>query len=358
MSSEIKTTETAVSESSVSATAISKNVDSENLLNQYRGKRVLITGGLGMIGSSIAQKLVSLESEVTLVDSMMVPFGANHFNIQGIRDKVKLSAADIRDPEIITPLITETDIIFNLAAQVSHNDSLDDPVKDAAINYNAHLQMLETIKKHNPKAVVIHAGSRLQYGKTESVPVSEDHPMKPLTPYALNKMAAEQMYLYYHRCYSIPVILFRIANPYGPRGQIRHSKYCIINWFIHEAIRDNEITVFGDGNQIRDYIYIDDLIDAMILAAVTPEAYGEVMNLGSGEGTRFIDMAKKVVSITGSGRVSQVPWPDSYINVETGDYISDISRIKNLVGWNPSISLDQGIEDTCSYYRKNLKHYE
>jgi UDP-glucose 4-epimerase len=323
----------------------------------YSGKKVLITGGLGMIGSSLAHVLAQMNAYVTIADSMVAPFGANLFNIADIADKINVCSCDIRDATAVESAIKDMDIIFNLAGQVSHNDSLNDPIADAAINYIGHLNVLEAVRKYNSRAVVIHAGSRLQYGKTENISVSEDHPMRPLTPYALHKMAAEQMYLYYHRCFDIPVVLFRITNPYGPRGQIKHSKYCMINWFIRQVMEGKPVTVFGSGEQIRDYIYIDDLVSAMIIAAQTSAAYGEVFNLGSGSRTSFKAMAEMIVRIIGEGTVQYVPWPQDYINVETGDFVADIAKIQSYTKWRPQVALAAGILKTYEYYEKHKDHY-
>jgi nucleoside-diphosphate-sugar epimerase len=327
------------------------------MIENVKNKRILITGGLGMIGSTLTKKLVNLGAEVTLVDPLIKPFGGNLFNIKGIEESVNVNISDIRDKESIKILVQDKDIVFNLAGQVSHNDSLKDPYLDAEINYIGHLNVLEAVKNHNPSAKVLFSGSRLQFGKILNNPVSEDHPLKPLTPYALNKTAAENLYLYYHRVFGIPVVLFRIANPYGPRCQMQHSKYAIINWFIRNAMEDKEIVIFGDGDQIRDYIYVDDLADAFILASVNDEITGDVFNVGSGTGTEFKEMVRLVVDRVGKGSIKHVPWPSNYLNVETGDYITDINKIKQILNWKPEVDLEEGINKTYNYYKKFKKYY-
>jgi UDP-glucose 4-epimerase len=322
-----------------------------------RGKRVLITGGLGMIGSTIAIKLVQVGAKVTLLDACIEPYGANLFNIEPVKDDVRVNIADIRDKEAIKWLVKDQDIIFNLAGQVSHNDSLNDPFLDADINYIGHLNVLESVRRFNPQAVVMHAGSRLQFGRIENNPVAEDHPLRPRTPYAMNKTAAENMYLFYHQIHGIRCIMFRIANPYGPRSQMKHSKYSMINWFIRLAMENKTIKVFGDGSQIRDYIYVEDLAEAFISAAVTPECVGEVFNVGSGTGTTFREMVDGIVSTVGTGKAECVPWPTDYINVETGDYITDIGKITRLTGWRPVTSLRDGISRTYAYHREHRAQY-
>lgn len=310
-----------------------------------------------MIGSTIAAKLVENDAEVTIVDALIKPFGGNLFNVKSFKDKVSVNIADIRDKEAMKILVKDKDVIFNLAAQVSHNDSLLDPFTDADINYIGHLSVLEAVKNFNPKAKILYSGSRLQFGKILTNPVDESHPLNPLTPYAVNKTAAEDLYLFYHRAFNIPVILFRIANPYGPRCQMQHSKYSIVNWFIRAAIEDKEIKVFGDGDQIRDYIYVEDLAEAMILAAFNDKLNGEIFNVGSGVGTKFKDMVTAIVEIVGRGKIKFQPWPKDYLNVETGDYITNITKITSLLGWQPKTTLEDGIEKTVKYYQKFKSYY-
>ncbi len=325
--------------------------------NLYKNKKILITGGLGMIGSNIAKKLVELQANVTIADTSIIQFGANLYNIKGFEDKIEVINADIRNSEDMKPLIKKNEIIFNLAGQVSHNDSIKDPFYDADINYIGQLNILEIAKKCNPDIKIIFAGTRMQYGKVTELPVSENHPQKPLSPYALNKSAAENLYLFYNRLYGVPVVIFRITNPYGPGGQIKHGKYNIVNWFIRQALEGNAITIYGDGKQIRDYIYIDDLVEAFILAGVKDESNGKVFNLGSGIATKFHEMARTIISEISSGSITNIPWPDNYINIETGDFVADITKISNMIDWKPTINLKEGIKKTCEYYRKNIKNY-
>jgi len=323
----------------------------------FEKKKILVTGGLGMLGSTIAHKLVEFGADVTLVDACIEPYGANYFNIKSIQDKVNINISDIRDKESIKSLVVNKDIIFNLAGQVSHNDSLENPFLDVDINYIGHLNVLEGVRKYSPQAKILFSGSRLQFGKIEKMPVAEDHPLRPKTPYALNKCAAENLYLFYNRVYNISIVVFRIANPYGPRTQMRHSKYAMINWFLRLAMENKTIKIFGNGNQIRDYIYVEDLAEAFILAAANERSSGEVMNIGSGIGTKFKDMARLIVDIVESGRIEYVPWPEEYLNVETGDYVTDITKIKDVLGWTPKTTLTKGVKLTFNYYKKYLRFY-
>jgi len=328
-----------------------------DVASAVNGKRVLITGGLGMIGSTLAHKLVPLGAQVTLVDACIEPFGANLFNIETIRNQVTVNIADIRDKEAIKWLVRGQDIVFNLAGQVSHNDSIENPFLDADINYFGHLNVAENLRKFNPLAVVVFSGSRLQFGRIEYNPVDEKHPLNPRTPYALHKTAAENMYRFYYEMYGIPYIVFRIANPYGPRSQMKHSKYCMINWFLRQAMENKTITMFGDGEQVRDYIYVDDLADAMLLAAVTPACRAQTFNVGSGVGTRFKEMVDTIVNTVGQGNSRSVPWPKDYVNVETGDYITNIDKLQKAIDWKPPTDLVTGIQRTFEYYQRHRAHY-
>ncbi len=324
---------------------------------QLLGKRVLITGGLGMIGSSLAHKLVECKANVTIVDAYIEPYGANLFNINGVKDAVGLNISDIRDKEAMKILVKDNDLIFNFAGQVSHNDSIEKPFLDADINYIGHLNVLECVRKYNPRAKILFSGSRLQFGKIKYMPVDEKHPLDPETPYAFNKAVAEATYKYYFRQHGIRCVIFRIANPYGSRCQMKHSKYSLVNFFLRQAMEDKEITIYGDGEQIRDYIYVDDLVDAFLCAASSEKSDGEVFNVGSGVGTKFVDMVKLIIDVVKKGRIKHVCWPEDYANVETGDYVTDISKIDAILNWRPSITLREGITKTYRYYKKYGKHY-
>ena len=274
-----------------------------------------------------------------------------------IRKKINLNFVDIRDVEAMKVLVKEKNVIINLAGQISHNDSIENPLLDADLNYIGQLKVMEQIRKFNPGARVIFSGSRLQFGEIEKNPVNEQHVLAPKTPYAFHKSVTEKMYEFYNEMYSISTIVFRIANPYGIRGQMLHSKYCIVNYFLRMAMEGKDLTIFGDGSQLRDYIYVEDLADAIIQCAFDKELSGEVFNIGSGIGTSFQDMVKYIIDTVGSGNIINIPWPDSYLNVETGDYITDITKLKELLKWEPRIDLKTGIAKTYKYYKKYSKHY-
>ena len=326
-----------------------------NLDQKYKNKNVLITGGLGFIGSNLARALVDLGAKVTILDALLSPYGGNMFNIHDI--EVEFYEGDIRNKETVEKLIKNKDYIFNLAAQVDYLHSQNKPFLDLEINCAGHLTVLEACRQFNKQAVILFSGSRMMYGRIEYNPVDENHPTQPLSIYGVNKLAGEKYYQMYNSVYGLKTVALRIANPYGPRQQMKHSSYGIVNWFVRSAMENKKITIFGEGSQIRDYVYVGDIAEAMLRTAATDKAYGDTFNLGSGKGTRFYDMAKEVVRTVGKGSIVNVDWPKDYFNVETGDYISDISKLKNTTGWSPKISLNEGIIKTFDYYLENKRHY-
>jgi len=327
------------------------------MIQNVKGKKYLINGGLGMIGSTIAKILVEAEAEVSIVDAMIKPFGANLFNIKKIKDQVKTSIFDIKNTNDLKKEIEDKDVIFNLAGQVAHNDSIINPLYDANMNYLYQLNVMECIRQVNPNAKIIFSGSRLQFGKIENVPVDENHVSHPETPYAFHKQTTENMYQFYNRQHDIDTVVFRIANPYGPRGQIKHSKYTIINFFIRQALEGKTISIFGEGNQLRDYIFVEDLANAFIAASISTKSKGQIFNIGSGKGTSFIKMVKTIIQFVGKGSFQNVPWPKNYINVETGDYITNITKAKSILKWKPEIDFEEGIKKTVDYYSKYISKY-
>ena len=326
-------------------------------MEELRGKKVLVIGGMGFIGSSVAKGLVDNGAEVTIMDSFLDGLGSNYFNIEGIRDKVKINISDIRDFNSLLTIVKGFDIIYNLSGNPVHNDSLEDPQLDLDINLRGHLNLLQACKKNNPSAKILYAGTRMQIGKINNIPVDEKHPCNPKSPYGVNKQAAEEYSLYFHREIGLDTVVFRIANPYGPRSQMKTHKYCIVNWFLGQLMKYNDVKVFGDGNQIRDYIFIDDLVNAFLLAGISPKSNGQVFNIGSGVGTKFGEMVDLLVKTVNKGKRINVSWPENYKDIETGDHISDISKAKELLGWEPKISLEEGIKLTFDFYNQFGKHY-
>ena len=322
----------------------------------FNDKKVLVTGGAGFIGSNIVQALVVLGAEVTVLDAMLPLYGGNEFNLHEVKEKVKFVKGDIRDAELVRKMVVDKDVIFNLAAQVSYIDSKDEPFLDLDINGNGHLTMLEAVKDTASNAKIVFSSSRLVYGKILTLPVSEDHATNPLSIYGIHKLLAEKYYRYYADTFGLNAISIRIPNPYGPRQQMKHSKYSIPGWFMRQAMEEKTITVFGDGKQERDYLYIDDIVEAFLLLAVKGES-GEVYNVGSDERVTFIDMVDAVLREVGKGEKVHVAWPKNYEKNETGNYVADTTKIGELTGWQPRIRLAEGIKRMAVYYKKHKKHY-
>jgi UDP-glucose 4-epimerase len=321
------------------------------------GKNVLIFGGLGLIGSSTARACIAAGAHVTIADNRAPLYGANDFNMQDLEGKFELVLGDIREGSFVNLMVRDRDYIFNYAAQVNHNLSIEDPILDNQINCIGHINVLMACKNYNPKAKLIYPGSRLQYGKISELPVKESHPRRPLSVYAIHKNTAEQYYQAFSQHYGIRSTCFRITNPYGPRGQMKNSGYSIINWFIRLAMDNQPITVYGEGQQLRDYIFIDDLITGIITAAINPKTDGQTYNLGSGVATSFHQMAETIIQVAGAGELKKIPWPKNYDNFETGDFYADITAITSAIDWKPKIDLVEGIRQTVEYYKKNKAHY-
>lgn len=323
----------------------------------YRGKKILITGGLGFIGSNLAHALVPLGARVTLLDALLPQYGGNPFNVREIADRVRVVQGDIRDPRILAAEVPETDVLFNLAAQVSYVDSMVEPFLDVDINCVGHLHVLETVRRLAPEAKVCFASSRFAYGKILTTPVDESHPTQPLSIYGVHKLAAEKYHRIYYDRYGLRTATIRIPNPYGPRQQMKHSKYSIVGWFIRQALDGGTLPIFGDGEQERDYLYVDDIVDAFLRIGATDRTDGEVYNIGSSERVRFVDMADEVLRVVGGGKKEHVPWPKDYERYETGSYRADTRKIHAAVGWQSQISLREGVRRTVDYYQRFRKHY-
>ena len=331
------------------------------LREEYYGKKVLVTGGAGFIGSNLAIRLVELGANVYIADCKLKGYGANDFNLKSIGDRIKFFDVDIRDADRITRLISSIDVIFNLAAQVGESSGEKDPYLDLDINILGHHNVLEACRKINPRARLVFPGSRLQYGRIndDTEIVSEEQPMNPLSTYARDKVFGEKMYLDYHRKHGLKTTVLRIANPFGPRASIRNPGYCIVNWFVGKALRGEALPVYGDGAQLRDYIYIDDLVDAFLVAGAHKDAIGKVYNVGSGKGTKFKDMAELITDLSGNSStlINFVEWPEQARQRETGNFVADISRIRNELGWAPRVELPEAVKKTIEFYKENMAHY-
>jgi UDP-glucose 4-epimerase len=328
-----------------------------DLKNYYEGKNVLITGGLGFIGSNLAHRLVGLKANVILVDSLIPEYGGNMFNIKGIEDKVKVNIADVRDENSMNYLVKGQDCIFNLAGQVSHLDSMVNPYTDLEINYRSQLSILEACRKNNDSVKLLFSATRSQYGRNCKNPVDESHPIKPTDINGINKTAGEWAHILYHDVYGIGATSLRLSNTFGPRHLMKHAKQEVLSWFIRLALDGQDITIYDEGRQLRDWNYIDDVVDSMLAAMASKKTDGEIYNIGSGKGVALVDAAQLCVKTAGKGRVTHIPFPPEKKKIEIGDYIADISKIKRDTGWQPRVSLEEGIQKTMDFFKKHKEHY-
>ena len=323
----------------------------------FRDKEVLVTGGLGFIGSNLAMELVRLGARVTVVDNMLPRQGGNLFNIREIEDRVRVNFSDVRDELSMDHLVKDKEYIFHLAGQVNHVDSMRNPAQDLDINCRGTLVLLEALKSMNRSCRVIFAGTRGEYGATVKLPVDEDHPTNPKGIYAVTNLTAEKMVLVYDDVFRIRGACLRITNTFGPRHQMAHDEYGVFNWFIRKALDDEAIPVFGDGRILRDFLYVGDLVECLLMTALEERAYGQVFNVGVGVPVSFLELAQRIVEVAGSGRIGFTEFTRERREVEPGDYYADISKIKRLVGWVPKTSLEEGIRKTVAFYRAYRKEY-
>ncbi len=323
----------------------------------YRNCRVLITGGLGFIGSNLARRLVGLGADVSIIDSLIPDYGGNLFNISGIEDRLAVSRSDIRDNSAIDKLVLDKDVIFNLAGQVSHIDSMNDPYTDLEINCRSQLSLLEACRKHNPAAKIVFAGTRQVYGQPDSLPVTEDHLVRPVDVNGINKAAGEYYHLVYNDVFGVRSCSLRLTNVYGPRQLIKHNRQGFIGWFIRLVVEDREIDIYGDGSQIRDFVFVDDAVDAFLRAGTSEECNGGVYNVGGYEAINLRDLTTKLLEVAGTGRVRYVEWPLEKKAIDIGDFYADCSKLTQTVGWQPMTSLDKGLARTVAFYRNHLAHY-
>ena len=318
----------------------------------YNGYKVLITGGLGFLGSNIAHYLVKLGARVTLLDALLPNNGGNPRNISGIEDKVEVVIDDIRNKDVINTLVVDKDIIFNLAGQVSYIDSMNDPFLDMDISCRGHINILEACRLYNQKVRIMFASSRMVYARGLTNPVSETAATEPLSIYGIHKLAGEKYHKLYYEAYDISTVCLRITNPYGPRQRVEGGKYGIVNWFLRQAMKGETLRVFGDGKQLRDYIYIDDLVEIFLRLGITPGVSGKVYNAGSGKGTAFKEMVQGVIECANGGKIENVDWPQNYSRLETGNFIADTAEFCNVAGKIPLHPLSEGLMKTIAFYRE------
>ena len=323
----------------------------------YRDRRVMITGGLGFIGSNLAHQLVALGADVLLVDSLIPDYGGNLFNIDGIADRVRVNVADIRQQSTMNYLVKDRDVIFNLAGQVSHIDSMRDPYADLEINCRSQLTILEACRYNNPAVKVVFAGTRQVYGRPDSLPVTEHHLVRPTDVNGINKAAGEYYHLVYNNVFGVRACSLRLTNVYGPRQLIRHNRQGFIGWFIRLAIEGRTIQIYGDGSQRRDFVFVDDAADAFLRAGASDVCNGEVFNVGGDQPITHRDLTTLLVDIAGSGRVEYVEWPKEKKAIDIGDFYADSTRFATTAGWTPTVKLADGLRRAVTFYRQHLDRY-
>lgn len=323
----------------------------------FQDKRVLITGGLGFIGSNLAHRLVALGADVLLVDSLIPEYGGNVYNVHGLEDKLRVNIADMRDEHGLRYLVQGQDVIFNLAGQVSHTDSMTDPYTDLEINARSQLSLLEACRHGNPATKVVFASTRQIYGRPEYLPVDERHPLRPADVNGINKLAGEWYHMVYHQVYGLRTVSLRLTNTYGPRMRIRDARQTFIGWWFRQLLEDRTLTIFGDGLQVRDFNYVDDVVEALLMVAANEAADGQIYNLGSDDPINLLNLARLLIEVNQGGAFELLSFPAERKRIDIGDYYGDYRRIRSKLGWRPLVGLRDGLTRTMDYFRENLEHY-
>jgi UDP-glucose 4-epimerase len=323
----------------------------------FQEKKVLITGGLGFIGSNLARRLLDLGAVVTLVDSLIPEYGGNLFNIDGIENRLRVNISDVRDEHSMRYLVQEQDYIFNLAGQTSHLDSMQDPFTDLEINSRAQLSLLETCRKYNPTVKIVFASTRQIYGKPDYLPVDEKHPIRPVDVNGINKLAGEWYHILYNNVYGIRACALRLTNTFGPGMRIKDARQTFLGIWIKLLIEGKPFEIW-EGQQLRDFNYVDDAIDAFLIAAECEKADGQIFNLGGDEAISLHDLGKVLIEIYGNGEFITKTFPAERKRIDIGDYYSDYSKIKKELGWTPKISLREGLIRSLEYYKKYHPQYK
>ena len=326
-------------------------------MKNYSGKEILITGGLGFIGSNLARSLVTQGANLTLVDSLIPQYGGNAFNIDDIKNKVAVNVCDVRDTFAMEHLIQGKDYLFNLAGQTSHLDSMTDPHTDLDINAAAQLSILEVCRKENPDIKIVFASTRQLYGRPDYLPVDEKHPNRPVDVNGINKLAGEWYHLLYNNVYGIRACALRLTNTYGPGMRVKDARQTFLGIWIRLLLEGKPIKVFGDGKQLRDFNFVDDCVEALLLAGASDQANGKVYNLGGSEVIGLKDLSKMMVNLGHGGSFELAPFPSDKKAIDIGDYYSDFSLITKELGWVPKIDLKDGLKRTLNYYSTHFSHY-
>jgi UDP-glucose 4-epimerase len=323
----------------------------------YESKRVMVTGGLGFIGSNLARRLVALGADVLLVDSLVNETGANRHNIDEIEDQVSTRTVDVRDALAIERLVEGQDVIFNLAGQVSHIDSMHDPFTDLDINCRAQLSLLEACRQTSPSVKIVFASTRQIYGRPDYLPVDEKHLLHPTDVNGINKMAGEWYHILYNNVYGLRACSLRLTNTYGPRMLVKNSRQTAIGWFMRQILDDEQVQLFGDGSQLRDFTYVDDACDAFLRAGASDVSNGQVFNIGGSEPISLRDLLDLMIEVAGQGSYKLIPFPEEKKAIDIGSVYADYSKIERALGWKPETDLRDGLERSMAFYRANRDKY-
>ncbi|MFC1849170.1 NAD-dependent epimerase/dehydratase family protein [candidate division CSSED10-310 bacterium] len=323
----------------------------------FHHKRVLITGGLGFLGSTLALKLVACGAQVTLLDGLIEDLGANFFNIEPIKDEVEIVIAHLSDRAATDYHVQDKDLIFNIGMHSSHLDSMKRPLYDLETNIIPQLQFLESIRYNNPEAMVLYVGSRAQFGKVKKFPINENTPLAPADIYAAGKQLVEYYHFLYQDICGLRPISLRLGNTYGPRHQMKHAKYGVQNYLIRLALDGEQIQVFGEGQQLREMIFVDDVIDALLLLVMNEQTIGHYYCIGVDEKISFLELVKTIISVCGNGSYQHVPWPEERKVIEVGDVQTDFSKLSNLTDWKPTTPLREGLRRTADFYKQYKSYY-
>lgn len=327
------------------------------LADHYRGRKVLVTGGLGFIGSNLARHLVTIGADVLIVDRLFAGCGGNLFNIVDLGDDLQVINADVRDEYVMRDLVQGQDFVFNLAAQVGHTASMKDPYTDLEINARGALSLLEACRQCNPGVSIVFTSTRQIYGRPEYMPVDEHHPLRPTDINGVHKVAAELYHRVYHSAYGLKTVSLRLTNTYGPRMYVRDARQTFLGWWVRQIVEGQTLQIFGDGRQVRDFNYVDDVVEALLRSATSEAAVGQTFNLGSDDSIDLIQVAQLIVELNGGGDYEIVPFPDCRRSIDIGDFHGDYRRIRNELGWEPKVSLREGLVRTLDYYKGRLNHY-
>jgi UDP-glucose 4-epimerase len=330
--------------------------DSGDFARVYGNARVLITGGIGFVGSNLARRLVDCGATVTLVDSLVPEYGGNLRNLAGIEDSVRVNISDVRDEHSMAYLVRGHDYLFNLAGQTSHLDSMQDPFTDLEINGRSQLSILESCRKFNPDLRIVFASTRQVYGRPQYLPVDEKHPLTPVDVNGINKLAGEWYHLLYNDVYGIPTCALRLTNTYGPRMRVKDARQTFLGIWVRSVVEGKPFQVWG-GSQLRDFTFVDDAVDALLRAAVSDDACGKVFNVGGSPPASLRDVADLLVKVAGAGTYEVREFPPDRKQIDIGSYYSDDRLMRKTLGWSPRWSLGQGLEATVEYYRANLEYY-